>query len=72
MTPANRQLPIMNASDIKFARLLVFVNAVVPLALLLWDWYHAELGANPLEPVAKLKVFTSAMLENSGVAVMRT
>lgn len=39
----------MNASDIKFARLLVFVNAVVPLALLLWDWYHAELGANPLE-----------------------
>lgn len=39
----------MNSSDIKFARLLVFVNAAVPFVLLLWDWRHAELGANPLE-----------------------
>ena len=39
----------MNASDIKFARLLVFINAAVPFTLLLWDWRNAELGANPLE-----------------------
>ncbi|MBX3278043.1 MAG: sulfoxide reductase heme-binding subunit YedZ [Acidobacteria bacterium] len=39
----------MDVEDVKFARLLVFVNAAVPFALLLWDWRHAELGANPLE-----------------------
>jgi sulfoxide reductase heme-binding subunit YedZ len=35
--------------DVKFARFLVFVNALVPLALLLWDGYHHRLGANPPE-----------------------
>jgi sulfoxide reductase heme-binding subunit YedZ len=35
--------------DIKFARLVLFVNAAVPLALLGWDAYHSRLGANPLE-----------------------
>ena len=35
--------------DVKFARFLVFVNGVVPLALLLWDGYHHRLGANPPE-----------------------
>jgi sulfoxide reductase heme-binding subunit YedZ len=36
-------------ADIKFARLVLFVNAAVPLALLGWDAYHHRLGANPLE-----------------------
>jgi sulfoxide reductase heme-binding subunit YedZ len=36
-------------TDIKFARLVLFVNAAVPLALLGWDAYHHRLGANPLE-----------------------
>ena len=36
-------------TDIKFARLVLFVNAAVPLALLGWDAYHQRLGANPLE-----------------------
>ena len=35
--------------DIKFGKVLVFVNCLVPLALLGWDWWHARLGANPLE-----------------------
>jgi sulfoxide reductase heme-binding subunit YedZ len=35
--------------DIKFARLVLFVNAAVPLGLLGWDAYHSRLGANPLE-----------------------
>ena len=35
--------------DIKFARVVVFVNAMVPLALLGWDAYYHRLGANPLE-----------------------
>jgi DMSO/TMAO reductase YedYZ heme-binding membrane subunit len=35
--------------DVQFARFLVFVNAVVPLALLVWDGYHHRLGANPPE-----------------------
>jgi sulfoxide reductase heme-binding subunit YedZ len=35
--------------EIRFAKLLVMVNAAVPLALLLWDAARGELGANPLE-----------------------
>ena len=39
----------MKADDIKFTRVLVFVNSVVPLALLAWDAYFHHLGANPVE-----------------------
>jgi sulfoxide reductase heme-binding subunit YedZ len=39
--------------DIKFGKLLVFVNALVPLGLLGWDWLGARLGANPLEFVTR-------------------
>ncbi|MFN2498389.1 MAG: sulfite oxidase heme-binding subunit YedZ [Pyrinomonadaceae bacterium] len=35
--------------DTRFAKLLLFVNALVPLTLLLWDVYHKQVGANPLE-----------------------
>ena len=35
--------------DVGFTRFLVFVNGLVPLALLLWDGYHHRLGANPPE-----------------------
>ncbi|HEX8285769.1 MAG TPA: protein-methionine-sulfoxide reductase heme-binding subunit MsrQ [Pyrinomonadaceae bacterium] len=35
--------------DIKFYKLLVFVNALVPLMLLGWDWRGGRLGANPLD-----------------------
>jgi methionine sulfoxide reductase heme-binding subunit len=33
----------------QFSKLLLFVNSVVPLALLLWDVYRDRVGANPLE-----------------------
>ncbi|HWW77890.1 MAG TPA: protein-methionine-sulfoxide reductase heme-binding subunit MsrQ [Pyrinomonadaceae bacterium] len=39
--------------DIKFYRLAVFVNALVPLALLGWDWRRGQLGANPLDFVTR-------------------
>ena len=34
---------------IQFPKLLLFINALVPLALLLWDVYRGRVGANPLE-----------------------
>ena len=36
-------------SDVRFAKAVVFVNALVPLALLLWDLYHQQVGPNPLQ-----------------------
>ncbi|HVF26832.1 MAG TPA: protein-methionine-sulfoxide reductase heme-binding subunit MsrQ [Pyrinomonadaceae bacterium] len=39
--------------DIKFYKALVFVNFLVPLALLAWDAYRNQLGANPLEFVTR-------------------
>lgn len=35
--------------NMQFSKLLVFINAIVPLALLLWDVYGGRVGANPLE-----------------------
>lgn len=35
--------------DPRFAKLVVFVNALVPLALMGWDAYWGQLGANPTE-----------------------
>jgi sulfoxide reductase heme-binding subunit YedZ len=39
--------------NIRFPKLLLFINALVPLALLLWDVYHKRVGANPLEFVTR-------------------
>lgn len=39
--------------DIRFARFVVFVNALVPLILLGYDAYYHRLGANPLEFVTR-------------------
>jgi sulfoxide reductase heme-binding subunit YedZ len=36
-------------SNIRFTKLVIFVNALVPLLLLLWDVYHKNVGANPQE-----------------------
>jgi sulfoxide reductase heme-binding subunit YedZ len=41
-------------TDVRFVKLVVFVNSVVPLALLGWDAYHHRLGANPLEFVTHI------------------
>ena len=39
--------------DTRFAKLVVFVNSLVPLTLLLWDVYRKQVGANPLEFVTR-------------------
>ena len=36
-------------SDLRFTKLVVFINSLVPLVLLLWDLYHKRVGPNPLE-----------------------
>src|SRR5436305_7766913 len=35
--------------EIKFYKIVVSINSLVPLALMSWDWYHGQLGANPVE-----------------------
>jgi sulfoxide reductase heme-binding subunit YedZ len=37
----------MKENDIRFIKLLILVNGLVPLALLVWDQGHKQLGANP-------------------------
>jgi len=39
--------------DTRFTKLVILINGLVPLVLLLWDWYHKRLGANPLELVTR-------------------
>ena len=39
--------------DARFAKLVLFVNSLVPLALLLWDVWRKNVGANPLEFVTR-------------------
>src|SRR6185295_19250143 len=34
---------------VSFPKFVVFINAVIPLALLLWDLYRKQVGPNPLE-----------------------
>lgn len=48
----------MNASDLRFAKLLVLVNAGVPALLLGWDAWHHKLGANPVN----FAIHTTGML----------
>lgn len=35
--------------DVRFSKLLIWLNGLVPLALLLWDVYRKRVGANPVE-----------------------
>jgi sulfoxide reductase heme-binding subunit YedZ len=39
--------------DARFSKFVLFTNALVPLAMLLWDVYHKRVGANPLEFVTR-------------------
>jgi sulfoxide reductase heme-binding subunit YedZ len=36
-------------TDTRFTKIVVFINALVPLTLLLWDVLHKQVGPNPLE-----------------------
>ena len=35
--------------DVKFHKILISINAMIPLAFLAYDGYRGELGANPIE-----------------------
>ena len=35
--------------DVRFNKFLISLNALIPLAFLLFDWYRGGLGANPIE-----------------------
>jgi sulfoxide reductase heme-binding subunit YedZ len=37
----------MKENDVRFIKLLILVNGLVPLGLLVWDQGHKQLGANP-------------------------
>ena len=39
--------------DTRFSKFVIFINALVPLALMLWDVYYKRVGANPLEFVTR-------------------
>jgi sulfoxide reductase heme-binding subunit YedZ len=39
--------------DTRFTKLVLFINGLVPLALMLWDVYRKRVGANPLEYVTR-------------------
>jgi len=39
--------------DVRFTKLVLFVNSLVPLTLLLWDLWRKQVGANPLEFVTR-------------------
>src|SRR2546429_5106254 len=39
--------------DTRFFKVVLFLNAFVPLVLLLWDVWHKRVGANPLEFVTR-------------------
>ncbi len=39
--------------DTRFAKLVLFINSLVPLTLLLWDVWRKNVGANPLEFVTR-------------------
>src|SRR5205085_8116998 len=39
--------------DTRFAKLVLFINSLVPLVLLLWDLARHQVGANPLEFVTR-------------------
>jgi methionine sulfoxide reductase heme-binding subunit len=39
--------------DTRFPKVVIFVNALLPLLLLLWDVYSGRVGANPLEFVTR-------------------
>lgn len=40
-------------TNLNFTKLVIFTNALIPLALLLWDVWRKNVGANPLEFATK-------------------
>ncbi len=40
-------------TEVRFPKVLLFLNCLVPLVLLVWDLYRNQVGANPLEFVTR-------------------
>src|SRR5437868_1284367 len=53
LTIDDRQLTFLSMKDTRFAKLVLFINSLVPLVLLLWDVARHQVGANPLEFVTR-------------------
>ena len=53
LTIDDRQLTFLSMKDTRFPKLVLFINSLVPLALLLWDVARHQVGANPLEFVTR-------------------
>lgn len=43
------RLPLTTMNDVKFNKIVIFINSLVPLALLAWDALFGKIGANPIE-----------------------
>ena len=56
-------------ANVRFFKTVVFVNAFVPLALLLWDLYRKQVGPNPLDFVTKTTGMLTLIFLSLTVAV---
>ena len=56
-------------TDVAFFKLVVFVNALIPLVLLLWDLYFKRVGPNPLDFVTKTTGMLTLIFLSLTVAV---
>ena len=56
-------------NDVKFGKILIFFNALVPLALLLWDAAFGQLGANPQQFALRTTGFLTLIMMLVGLAV---
>ncbi len=43
------RFPFEFMDDVKFNKIVIFTNSLVPLALLTWDAWFGKIGANPVE-----------------------
>ena len=56
-------------TDVRFAKVVVFINALVPLVLLLWDLYRKQVGPNPLDFATKTTGMLTLIFLSLTVAV---
>jgi methionine sulfoxide reductase heme-binding subunit len=52
-----------------FPKVVVFINALIPLVLLLWDLYHKRVGPNPLDFATKTTGILTLVFLSLTVAV---
>ena len=52
-----------------FPKVIVFINALIPLVLLLWDLYHKRVGPNPLDFATKTTGMLTLVFLSLTVAV---